>query len=235
LLLLKRWGAEPGIQIFFPLLLSASFFMISRLVGIALIPNIDGVVAHLVLPALIHFMLVFPTPTPIVTRHPRLIWLLYVPVIAALIEFLIAGDLPRVGGLSITTINYILYALGILLLLIFKWLYRDVRQYRSLWWFIISFSMVVELTLVDNLFFSRSYGLGRQVFGTDSWVILLNPIHIAFAVAIAMILASIGYQRVQSVMGETLSYAQMSRTDRSLMIGKDTDSNSNLSTASLRS
>src|SRR5258706_10882135 len=68
LLLLRRWGAEPGIQIFFPLLLSASFFMISRLVGTGLIPNIDGVVAHLVLPALIHFMLVFPTPSRLITR-----------------------------------------------------------------------------------------------------------------------------------------------------------------------
>ena len=198
--------------------------MISRLVGSGLIPNIDGVVAHLVLPALIHFMLVFPTPSRVVQRHPRIIWLLYVPVTFALIEFLTAIDLPSIGGLSITTMDYIVYALGISVLLIGKWLRKDVKQYRSLWWFIISFSMVIELTLVDNLLFSRNYPLGRQVFGTDSWVTLLNPVHIALAVAVAMVLASIGYHRVQSLMGETLSYAQMARSSHSLGSGLDSES-----------
>ncbi|HLY28400.1 MAG TPA: hypothetical protein VKQ72_18775, partial [Aggregatilineales bacterium] len=205
------------------LLMSASFFMISRLVGVALIPNIDGVVAHLVLAALIHFMLVFPAPAPFVSRHPRLPWLLYLPVIAAMLEFLLAADLPRVAGLSITTFNYILYALGILVVLVLKWLRRDVKKYPGLWWFIISFSMVVELTLVDNLFFSRTYGLGRQVFGTDSWVTLLNPVHIALAVAISMVLATIGYHRVQKVMGETLSYVQMSSSKESLTLALDSE------------
>jgi len=218
LLLLRRWGAEPGLQLFFPLLLTASFFMISRLVGAALIPNIDGVVAHLLLAALIHFMLVFPTTLPFVSRHPRLPWLLYVPAIAAMLEFLLAADLPTVAGLTITTLNYILYALGILVVLIFKWLRKDVRRYPSLWWYIVAFSMVIELTLVDNLFFSRSYGLGRMVFGTDSWVTLLNPVHIALAVAIAMVLASIGYHKVQLTMGQTLSYAEMSRDRDTLLL-----------------
>jgi hypothetical protein len=223
LLLLRRWGAEPGIQLFFPLLLSASFFMISRLVGPGLIPYLDGVVAHLVLAALIHFMLAFPTPAPLVVKYPRLPWLLYLPAIAAMLEFLMAANLPTVGGLSITTIDYLLYALGILVVLVWKWLRKDVKQYRSLWWYIIAFSMVIELTLVDNLFFSRTYGLGRQFFGTDSWVTLLSPVHIALAVAIAMVLASIGYHKVQSVMGETLSYDHMSRSRESLVLVPDSN------------
>jgi hypothetical protein len=59
--LLRRWGAEPGVQLFAVIMLGGSFSLIASGVS-GLIPNIDTLALCLLMAAVIHFMLVFPEP-----------------------------------------------------------------------------------------------------------------------------------------------------------------------------
>jgi hypothetical protein len=221
LLLLRRWGAEPGLQIFFPLEIGASFYMISRSVGGPIIPYIDGVVAHIVLAALIHFMLVFPTQASFLKKHPNLVWLLYIPLINALIEFMTGQSFPPGARINFSVIDYPLYSLGILLVLIFKWLRKDVRQYKSLWWFISGFSLIILATVLDSTLYNRTYPLAMNVFKSANVVNVVSSLQLGISIAIVMLIVSYGYHRVQLTMGETLSYEQVSNSRRRDDSGQD--------------
>ena len=84
--LLRRWGAEPGVQIFFMLMMSVSFVLVATIVS-PLIPFFDTVALHIVLPLLLHFVLIFPEPIRYFERHPRRVCWLYLPFFVALAEF----------------------------------------------------------------------------------------------------------------------------------------------------
>jgi len=68
--MLRRWGAEPGIQIYVPLTFLFSLFIVARAVA-NLILYLDTLTYHLSLAFLLHIIIVFPQEMAWVKRHPR--------------------------------------------------------------------------------------------------------------------------------------------------------------------
>lgn len=198
--LLRRWGPEPGVRIIFPLLLSASFLLLTQALA-RVIPYMDTVAAHIVLPSLLLFVLNYPEPLPILKRHRWLTWALYIPLIGPLIEFLLNSGIPIGNGIEIQLLSYIGYGVAIIIAIVLKWVAHDVKYYHSLPWLIIGF-LLVPLTVIPNtLINALNFETSSHLFGGDVNVRLIALMIAAGGGSIAAILIWIGYHRLQSGLG----------------------------------
>jgi serine/threonine protein kinase len=198
--LLRRWGPEPGVRIIFPLLLSSGFLFLTQALA-RLIPYMDTVAAHIVLPSLLLFILLFPEPLPILTRRRWLVWLLYIPLLGPLFEFLVGTGIPIGGGLELQFVTYIGYALALIPTLILKWGWRDLKHYRRLRGLIVAF-LFVPLTVVPSTVINvLDLNTSRAVFGSDVGVRLAAYFVVSLGSAVGILLTWHGYHQLQTQIG----------------------------------
>jgi len=199
--LLRRWGPEPGVRVIFPLLLSASFWLLTQVLA-RVIPYMDTVAANIVLPSVLLFIMMFPEPLPILTRRRWLIWLLYVPLIGPLIEFLIGAGIPLpIGGLEIQFVLYIGYSLAIIPVIYLKWIRRDLKHYRSLRGLIGAFLLIPIAVVPAAIINALDFPTSRALFGSDVGVRLTAYGFVSLTSTLIVILVWRGYQRLQAQIG----------------------------------
>lgn|GEM_PF-559383 len=201
--LLNLWGAEPGLQVLFPLFLAASMFLISRAME-DLIPFIDVVVSHIVLPALIQFMLVFPRPMAWVEKYPRRVWLLYVPLIIPLIEFM-TGQRIEINGVHVPFYSFIAYAVGILFLLFYKWVRVDWKSFPGMKWIMIGFGMIAAFTILDQIILTMSSEAVISLYGNGAYRQMQTALQVPIMIAIVSLMVSLGYHTVQKQLGASMA------------------------------
>lgn len=201
--LLNRWGAEPGLQILFPLFLAASMFLISRAMT-GLIPLIDVVVANIVLPALIHFMVVFPRPMTWVERYPRRIWFLYVPLTVALLQFML-GQRIDINGVHILFYSFIAYSLGILFFLFYKWVRVDWKSFPGMKWIMIGFGLIAVVTIIDQIILTLSSEAVMSIYGNGAYRQMQTALQIPIMIALVSVMVALGYHTVQKQIGASLA------------------------------
>lgn len=200
--LLRRWGAEPGLQAFFLVLVSLSSYQLSALLSQAL-PVLQGVVGFLVLSTILHFMLIFPRRLALLERRPRLVWAIYAPALLPLLLFM-TGALYFTGWLTVTLLVLLVLVLLLIYLFIFKWLRQDYRHYPGMGLFLIGFSLVVFNALMSVLNRSMNFQtmtlLGITGFGHD---MLFQGVRFVSA-CINPIIQAAGYHRIQTAIGSSL-------------------------------
>jgi tRNA A-37 threonylcarbamoyl transferase component Bud32 len=202
ILLLRRWGAEPGLQLFTIFSLAGSM----ALLGVALADIAYGLIAvalYILLPTFICFILVFPEPTRAVERHPRRLLLLYAALPFGLVQFLLGSPLV-IGGFEANLVLYIIYAVALTAAIILKWGRRDIRRYSGLWG-IVAIIIASNIAAVAATFL---FGLDGQtivrVFGNGLNHMLVAYGCIFVSVLIGVILAPVGYHLVQRQLGVSL-------------------------------
>ena len=129
--LLRRWGAEPGLQVLFPLFLAGSLFAsTSALFDIYLTLNLIATVFLVV--ASVHIMCIFPQPLAFIRNRQKILWLLYVPSLIPIIYLVLGRN--TLTGISAVTIVGLLFVYSLLGtgLLIFKWMFMDWRDFPGL-------------------------------------------------------------------------------------------------------
>jgi hypothetical protein len=198
--LLRRWGPEPGLQIFFPLLLASAFLFLAFALS-HMVVYIDSVTSHIVLPSLVIFILMFPDPLRMLERRRFLLWLIYIPLIVPLIEFLTGQGIPPNSRVELQLYSYIGYALAIIAAVFVKWVGRDLKRYPALWVLLIgcltaSFT-VIPSTLINTL----DLATARSIFGTDTSLRITSISLVGIGSALAILLTSVGYHRLQKQIG----------------------------------
>ncbi len=205
--MLRRWGAELGIQIYVPLTFIFSLFIVARAVA-NLILYLDTLTFHLSLAVLTHIILVFPEPLPWVTRHPRRIVWIYVPVLVGLYYLLTRTPiiLPIIH-LPLQALDYLVYMISIVLLLVFKWIRRDQKKYPDVRWMVLAFVFAIFLGLYYVII---TYVLPPEflnsVLGGATLQTIINDIFLVLLQSVLPILIAIGVHRIQKQLGTTLSH-----------------------------
>jgi len=202
LLLLRRWGAEPGLQFFTIFSLSGNM----ALLGVALLDIAYGLIAvalYILLPTFICFILVFPEPARAAERHPRRLLLLYAALPFGVIQFLLGSPLI-IGGFEANLVLYVIYAVALTAAIVLKWGRRDIRHYPGLWG-IVAIIIASNIAAVTATFL---FGLDGQtilrVFGNGLNHMLIAYGSIFVSVLVGVILAPIGYHLVQRQLGLSL-------------------------------
>jgi hypothetical protein len=201
--LLNQWGAEPGLQVLFPLFLAASMFLIARAME-PLIPFIDSVVSHIVLPALIHFMLVFPRPVAWLEKYPRRVWLLYVPLIVPLFEFMLDYRV-EINGLHAPFYSFVGFSLGILFLLFYKWVRVDWKSFPGMRWIMVGFGLIAVTTILDQIVLSLPTETVIAVYGNAAYRTMQTALQIPLMIAVVSVMVALGYHTVQKQLGASLA------------------------------
>ncbi len=204
--MLRRWGAEPGIQVYVPLTFLFSVFIVARAVA-NLILYLDTLTYHLSLAVLLHIILVFPEQAAWVKRHPRRIWWIYAPVVVGLYYLLTRTPiiLP-ILNLPLQALDYLIYAIAIIALLIIKWLRRDLKKYPDVRWLIygLAFAMALGLYYVV-VFYLLPADVLNNVLGGATFQTVVNDIVLVLLQSILPILIAVGIHRVQKQLGTTQS------------------------------
>jgi hypothetical protein len=201
--LLNRWGAEPGLQVLFPLFLAASMFLISRAMT-GLIPLIDVVVANIVLPALIHFMLIFPRPMAWLEKYPRRVWFLYLPLTVALLQFML-GQRIDINGVHILFYSFIAYSLLILFFLFYKWVRVDWKSFPGMKWIMIGFGLIAVVTILDQIILTLSSEAVLSIYGNGAYRQMQTALQIPLMIAVVSVMVALGYHTVQKQIGASLA------------------------------
>ena len=142
--LLRRWGGEPGVQLFATVLLAGGFAIVAS--GMTnLLTNFDSLAFFIFLPLLIHLVLIFPEPLPWLEQHRLWIWLLYIPLPVSLVEFLSATP-----AFQFNMMIYVGYAVLLIIVIVLKWIRRDFKHYRPLRLFISAFLVGIGTILLTR-------------------------------------------------------------------------------------
>ena len=218
--LIRRWGAEPGVQLFALILLIGCFALVGSGVGNVLV-NIDNLALFILLPLLVHFILVFPTPVKFLEDHRRILLLLYLPVPVGLIEFLLGHALLYALGFDL--VIYAAYSILILAAIILKWVRNDLRHYRGLRWLISMLATISLIAVLATIIFTyddietvRTFwgGNGLNLYYAAYGVIVVGSI-------VAVLLGVIGYHKLQTQIGPSLATSDNPRNAVSQLGGTD--------------
>jgi hypothetical protein len=199
--LLKRWGGEPGIQLFATVLLAGAFALVAS-VTTNLLTNFDSLAFFLFLPLLIHLVLIYPEPLPWLEQHRLWIWLLYIPFPVSLAEFLLA-----IAPAQFNIIVYVGYAALLNVVIMLKWIRRDLKHYRPLR-LLISASLVglgiMLLLVVTNTF--DDYATVKAVWnGNGLLARLVSYGAVTIGASLATWLCTLGVHRLQLLLGPSIS------------------------------
>ncbi len=204
--MLRRWGAEPGVQIYVPLTFLFSLFIVARAVA-NLILYLDTLTYHLSLAFLLHIIIVFPQEMAWVKRHPRRIGLLYAPVVVGLYYFLTRSPiiLPIVH-LPLQALDYVVYNIAIFALIYRKWLRRDMKTYPDVRWLIggFAFAMVLSAYYVI-VFYLLPVEVLNNVLGGATLQTVINDIVLVLLQSVLPILIAIGVHHIQKQIGTSAS------------------------------
>ena len=202
MLLLRRWGAEPGMQLFTIVNLAGSTALLSVAL-LDIVPGLLSVALYTLFPAFIHFVLVFPEPVRFLEHHPRRLWWLYVPLAFGIFQFLWGAPI-LIGSLQLDLFFYIAYSIVLTAAIILKWGRHDLKRYPGLWGMIAIMLATSIASMVPTIVFSLDGQTTLNVFGNglNRWAVGYGTIFIG--VLIGIILSAIGYHLVQRQLGPSL-------------------------------
>jgi tRNA A-37 threonylcarbamoyl transferase component Bud32 len=198
--LLKRWGGEPGIQLFATVLLAGAFALVAS-VTTNLLTNFDSLAFFLFLPLLIHLVLIFPEPLPWLEQHRLWIWLLYIPLPVSLVEYLF--DIP---ASQFNMVIYAGYAVLLNVVILLKWIRRDLKRYRPLRLFISAFliGLATILLLVVTTTFD-DYATVKTVWNGNGLLARIVTYGTAsIGAGLGVWLCTLGVHRVQLLLGPSI-------------------------------
>ena len=205
--MLRRWGAEPGIQVYVPLTFFFSLFIVARAVA-NLILYFDTLTYHLCLAVLLHIILVFPEPATWVKQHPHRIWWIYAPVTVGIYYLLTRTPiiLPIIH-LPLQALDYVVYALAIIISLIIKWIRYDIKKYPDVHWLIygLGFAMALSVYYVV-VFYVLPAQVLNDVLGGATFQTVVNDIVLVLLQSFLPILIAVGVHRIQKQLGTTSSH-----------------------------
>ncbi len=207
-LLLLRWKAEPGMQLFIFIQLAGTL----ALLGVAVTDLAYGFISvalYILLPSFIRLIFSFPEPSPWFAKYQRRLQWLYLPLAFGLIQFLL-GDPLRFGGFEVNLVIYIVYAVVLTLAIIFKWGRRDLKRYPGLWGFISIILASNAAAVVGTVFLELPAEAVFSVFGNGYNRLLAGYGVIFGGVTVGIILSTVGYHLVQRQLGYSL-VTQVSR------------------------
>jgi eukaryotic-like serine/threonine-protein kinase len=196
--LLRRWGAEPGLQVLFPLYLAAALFeATSLLFDISLVMNL--ITSMLLVTSTVHILCIFPQPLSFIRNRQHYLWLLYVPASFPIV-YLVLGSNMVTGASAVIIIGFLfVYFLITLGLLIFKWMWVDWRDFPGLGWMIAAlWSLILSSWIAFAIIFFGAIE-GRATVH----ILYIFVVRAALAPIMAPML-TYGYHKIQSVMGASL-------------------------------
>jgi serine/threonine protein kinase len=202
ILLLLRWKAEPGLQIFSLIQLAGTL----ALIGVALTDIAYGLIAlalYTMLPSFIRIILSFPEPSPWIEKYPNRLGWLYLPLAFGLVQFLL-GDSLRINGFEANLAIYITYAVILTLAIIFKWGRRDLKRYPGLWGIISIILASNAAAVIGTVFLEMPADAVFKIFGNGYTRLLAGYGVIFGGVAVGIVLSSLGYHLVQRQLGYSL-------------------------------
>lgn len=203
--MLRRWGAEPGIQVYVPLTFLFSVFIIARAVA-NLILYFDTLTYHLSLAILLHMILVFPTEAAWVKRHPGRVWWIYAPAIVGLYYLLTRTPIIPVINLPLQALDYLVYNVLIVGLFVTKWLRRDLKVFPDVRWLVYAFSFAMLLSLYYIVvFYLLPADVLNNVLGGATFQTIVNDIVLVLLQSVLPVLIALGVHRVQKQLGTTAS------------------------------
>lgn len=201
--LIRRWGAEPGVQFLAVIFLGGSFAMVTA--GIAnVFVNIDTLAGFIMLPLMIHFVLVFPRPDPLLPKLRVVLWLLYAPTLLGAIEFMLGVD--WIDTLNLNLIFYTVLTVALLLAVLLKWARRDLRFFPRLKYMIGMFGCIAVAVLLSALFFAFDdyhtvqtfwAGNGFNLYAAGYAVLIIGA-------TVGIVFGLYGYHQIQLAMGPSL-------------------------------
>ena len=198
--LLRRWRAEPGVQICTMLLMAASFALVAS--GVTdVITNVDSLAMFLLLPLLLHLVLMFPEPVSYLRNHPIRVVLVYLSLPLGLIEFLLGTP----GFDDLNLLVYIVYAVLILAAVIVKWARHDLNRYRPLWILLVAiFIASMTALLSEVLSVIDGYDVVQAIWGGNGWALLIATyVVIVIGATLAILFGTVGLHRVQLTLGRS--------------------------------
>ncbi len=204
--MLRRWGAEPGIQVYVPLTFLFSTFIVARAVANLLL-YFDTLTYHLSLAVLLHMVLVFPEEMAWVKRHPRrLVWI-YLPVAIGLYYLLTRTPIIiPILNLPIQALDYLVYTVAIAVLIVVKWMRHDQKNYPAVRWLVSAFAFAMALSLYYVVvFYLLPAEVLNRVLGGATFQTIVNDIFLVLLQGGLPILIAIGVHRIQKQLGTTLS------------------------------
>jgi serine/threonine protein kinase len=208
-LLLLRWGAEPGLQVY-TLTTCAGLL---ALIGIPLLDVANGLTTFALLvlfPAYVHFILLFPEPATLLERYPRRVWWLYAPILLGIAQFLLGADFT-IYGFDFNLLLYMAYATLLTVAFIAKWVRRDARRYPGLWGIIAVMLASNIAAVAASILFGLHADTVLATFGNgiNRWIAAYSSIFVTILVGV--VLSTIGYHSVQRQLGYSLITAVSQR------------------------
>lgn len=203
--LLRRWGAEPGLQVLFVLLLLAAASQYAQPL-VPLVPFLGSFLFFAAFALIGHFFAIFPQPLTI-ARNRWLLPSLYLPMLLPFIMFITAQD--RNTGFWYT-IPMFISATYILITTFFIWRrWREGQtdhRYGLRWFYIAGIQMFVlglGLVVLRLLTPAALQAIGMSAFAQDMIYHIMRNITI-FSVLTSV---AIGYHRIQWVLGSSVPAA----------------------------
>jgi len=194
--LLKRWGAELGMQIFYPFLLATSFTLVTCVL-INFVTGLISLAMGILLPMMLHFVLAFPNKVTFIRQNPRSIIFLYWPALTGLIEFLIGSKITITQSLTLFDLVQIIYAGTILGTIYVRWIRIELRRYPELWWLISAFTLAV-------IFWTTPTWPAQVDITSTATEQLVAYLVFTAMISTAVTLAVTGYHRLQKRIGPSL-------------------------------
>jgi len=202
ILLLRRWGAEPGMQIFTLVYMAG----VVALIAVALIDVAYGLIPvalFILFPAFIHFILAFPEPVRFMERASRRVWWIYVPLAFGMFQFM-TGHPVLISGIEANLILYVIYAVLLIAAIILKWGRRDLKRYPGLWGIVAIIIASVFASIAATIILNFNAPTIMSVFGNGVSHVTIGYGLIFFSILVGTILGAIGYHLVQRQLGYSL-------------------------------
>ncbi len=201
--LLRRWGAEPGLQVLFVLLLVAAASQYAQPL-VPLVPFLGSFLFFAAFALIANFFAVFPKPLSLVVKAPWLLRGLYVPILLPFAMFVTAQSRDSGFWFTIPMLISASYILIVTLFIGLRWRERQDAHQAGLRWFYMAggqvFVLGMGLVILRLLTPTALQTIGMTAFAQDMlYHVTRNGVILSVVMSVA-----IGYHRIQLVLGSSL-------------------------------
>ncbi len=196
--ILVRYGDDQNGLFFSLILLELTVTAVATGV-VPAVPGLYHVTFYLFFAMAMQFVLTFPTQWPVLQRIPWLRWVLYLPVILGLVQFL-SGQAIRIGDLDFNMILYAGYGVALLTVQVAKWIRRDMRHYPELW---ITLSGHLFLALMGgvSIYLNIARSSPGRIVDNSSHLLIGLFVTLGVGVAVFAITQVVGFLFIQKRIG----------------------------------
>ncbi len=197
---LRRWGAEPSARLAATVLLAGCFAVTAA--GVTnVLTNLDIVALSIFLPLLLHMVLVFPQPHGRLVGKRNRLWLLYLPLPIGFIEFVLGTEIFGRFNVAI----YASYSIVLIGAIMLKWVGQDLKRYRPLRLLIGSLLLASSAALLGEAIMAfDDYETVQRLWNGNGLILQVTCFSvIAMGTTLAVLLGTIGFHRVQLLLGRS--------------------------------